>query len=62
MQEPSLSGINTAPALPRIATPGGKLCQTCNGEGKLRLKTAKGLEYDARCPACNGRRYGYATK
>lgn len=37
-------------------------CQKCGGAGQIQVKTIKGLEYPQRCPCCNGRGYGYATK
>lgn len=46
--------------------PAAKRCETCRGTGELKveIKTAKGvtLTERRRCPACNGRAYGYATK
>lgn len=39
-----------------------KLCRTCGGTKKIKVRTVKGIERRVRCPCCNGRGYGYATK
>lgn len=52
----------------KVMTPAGQTasqCAECKGtrEVTVEIKTDKGvLVHKERCPACNGRGYGYATK